>query len=87
MVSAYDRLRGRYRKSCRCTASIASEAVLLSKPKAMPPDVPVVMITAHRDAETKRKSPKNSAEVQLTKPIDFGTLHIEIRIPVERAAY
>ena len=47
---------------------------LLPKAKALRPDVPVIMITAYGDAETKRKALENGAEAMLTKPIDFGPL-------------
>ena len=59
---------------------------LLPKAKALRPDVPVIMITAYGDAETKRKALENGAEALLTKPIDFGTLRREIDMCVERAA-
>ena len=59
---------------------------LLPKAKAMRPDVPVIMITAYGDAETKRKALENGAEALLTKPIDFGALRSEIDSRVERAA-
>ena len=59
---------------------------LLPKAKALRPDVPVIMITAYGDAETKRKALENGAETLLTKPIDFGTLRSEIDMRVERAA-
>jgi CheY-like chemotaxis protein len=59
---------------------------LLPKAKAMRPDVPIIMITAYGDAETKRKALENGAAALLTKPIDFGTLRSEIDSRVERAA-
>ena len=59
---------------------------LLPKAKAIRPDVPIIMITAYGDAETKRRALENGAEELLTKPIDFGTLRIEIDSRVERAA-
>jgi CheY-like chemotaxis protein len=59
---------------------------LLPKAKALRPDVPVIMITAYGDAETKRKALENGAEALLTKPIDFVTLRGEIEMRVERAA-
>jgi CheY-like chemotaxis protein len=59
---------------------------LLPKAKAIRPDVPIIMITAYGDAETKRKALENGAEALLTKPIDFGTLRSEIENRVERAA-
>jgi len=52
---------------------------LLPKAKAVRPDVPIIMITAYGDAETKRQALEHGAEALLTKPIDFGTLRIEIR--------
>jgi CheY-like chemotaxis protein len=58
---------------------------LLPKAKALRPDVPVIMITAYGDAETKRKALENGAEALLTKPIDFVTLRSEIDMRVERA--
>jgi CheY-like chemotaxis protein len=59
---------------------------LLPKAKAMRPDVPIIMITAYGDAETKRKALENGAEALLTKPLDFGSLRTEIDSRVERAA-
>ena len=40
--------------------------------------VPVIMITAYGDAETKRKALEGGAKSLLTKPIDFATLRDEI---------
>jgi CheY-like chemotaxis protein len=59
---------------------------LLPKAKAMRPDVPIIMITAYGDAETKRKALENGAEALLTKPIDFGALRSEIDVRVGSAA-
>ena len=59
---------------------------LLPKAKALRPDVPIIMITAYGDAETKRQALENGAEALLTKPIDFRTLRSEIDSRVERAA-
>jgi DNA-binding response OmpR family regulator len=50
----------------------------LPKARAVRPDVPIIMITAYGDAETKRKALEGGAEAMLTKPIDFGTLRSEI---------
>ena len=47
---------------------------MLPKVRELRPDVPVIMITAYGDAETKRKALENGAEALLTKPIDFETL-------------
>jgi CheY-like chemotaxis protein len=59
---------------------------LLPKAKSARPDVPVIMITAYGDAETRRKAFEGGAEALLTKPIDFITLRNEIETRVERAA-
>src|SRR5271156_2345991 len=59
---------------------------LLPKAKALRPDVPVIMITAYGDAETKRKALENGAEALLTKPIDFTLLRNEIETRVQPAA-
>jgi CheY-like chemotaxis protein len=58
----------------------------LPKAKAARPNVPIIMITAYGDAETRRKALENGADALLTKPIDFGTLRGEIDMRVERAA-
>src|SRR5450755_2885020 len=50
----------------------------LPKAKAARPDVPVIMITAYGDAETRRKALEGGAETLLTKPIDFVLLRNEI---------
>jgi CheY-like chemotaxis protein len=59
---------------------------MLPKAKALRPDVPVIMITAYGDAETKQKALANGAEALLTKPIDFALLRNEIDTRVPRAA-
>ena len=59
---------------------------LLPKAKALRPDVPIIMITAYGDADTKRKALENGAEALLTKPIDFGMLRNEIDMRVARPA-
>ena len=51
---------------------------LLPKAKAARPDVPVIMITAYGDADTKRKALEGGAEALLTKPMDFAALRSEI---------
>ena len=58
---------------------------LLPKAKVVRPDVPVIMITAYGDAETKRKALEGGAEALFTKPIDFGALRNEIDIRVQHA--
>ena len=59
---------------------------LLPKAKAVRPDVPVIMITAYGDAETKRKALERGADALLTKPIDFLALRDEIETRVGKAA-
>ena len=59
---------------------------LLPKAKAARPDVPVIMITAYGDAETKRKALASGADAFLTKPIDFAIVRGEIDIRVGHAA-
>lgn len=59
---------------------------LLPKAKAARPDVPVIMITAYGDTETKRKALEGGAEALFTKPIDFSLLRDEIETRVGRVA-
>jgi CheY-like chemotaxis protein len=51
---------------------------MLPKVKQLRPEVPVIMITAYGDAETKRKAIASGASGLLTKPIDFVLLREEI---------
>lgn len=51
---------------------------MLPKAKAIRPDVPIIMITAYGDTETKRKAIEGGATGLLTKPIDFTLLRSEI---------
>ena len=57
---------------------------MLPKVKEIRPDVPVIMITAYGDADTKRKAIEGGAEGLLTKPIDFTLLREEIDMRLER---
>src|SRR5262249_7801577 len=57
---------------------------LLPKAKALRPDVPVIMITAYGDDETRRRAIDGGAETLLTKPIDFTMLRNEIDTRVGR---
>jgi CheY-like chemotaxis protein len=59
---------------------------LLPKAKAARPDVPVIMITAYGDAETKRKALEGGAKSLLTKPIDFVALRDEIEARLRQVA-
>lgn len=51
---------------------------MLPKARAARPDVPVIMITAYGDDNTRRKALEGGAEALLTKPIDFVALRAEI---------
>ncbi|MBR1146466.1 response regulator [Bradyrhizobium sp. AUGA SZCCT0431] len=51
---------------------------MLPRVKEIRPDVPVIMITAYGDAETRRKAIAGGAIGLLTKPIDFALLRDEI---------
>ena len=51
---------------------------MLPKVKEMRPDVPVIMITAYGDPDTRRKALEGGASGLLTKPIDFTVLREEI---------
>ena len=59
---------------------------MLPKVKEMRPEVPVIMITAYGDAETRRKAIERGAVGLLTKPIDFALLRQEIDTRLEQAA-
>jgi CheY-like chemotaxis protein len=51
---------------------------LLPRAKQARPDVPVIMITAYGDVETRRKALEAGAAGLFTKPIDFPMLRGEI---------
>ena len=51
---------------------------LLPRIREARPDVPVIMITAYGDAETRRKALESGAAGLLTKPIDFAALRREV---------
>jgi CheY-like chemotaxis protein len=55
---------------------------MLPEVRAQRPDVPVIMITAYGDAETRKTALDRGAQGLLTKPIDFGQLRqvIETRL-------
>ena len=59
---------------------------MLPEVRAKRPDVPVIMITAYGDAETRRKAIERGAEGLLTKPIDFTVLRQEIDNRLGQAA-
>jgi len=51
---------------------------MLPKVKEMRPNVPIIMITAYGDPETRRKAMASGATGLLTKPIDITLLREEI---------
>ena len=59
---------------------------LLPKARMARPDVPVIMITAYGDVETRRRALEGGAEGFLSKPIDFVALREEIRDRVQKVA-
>jgi DNA-binding response OmpR family regulator len=59
---------------------------MLPQVRAERPDVPVIMITAYGDAETRRKAAEHGAVGLLTKPIDFAELRHEIDTRLGKAA-
>jgi CheY-like chemotaxis protein len=59
---------------------------MLPRVREIRPDVPVIMITAYGDADTRRKALENGATDLLTKPIDFVALRQEIDTRLEQAA-
>jgi CheY-like chemotaxis protein len=59
---------------------------LLPKAKAARPDVPVIMITAYGDADTRRKALASGADAFLTKAIDFAIVRDEIEMRVGHSA-
>lgn len=59
---------------------------LLPVMRAARPDVPVIMITAYGDTETRRKAIEHGAQDLLTKPIDFALLRKAIDMRLEHPA-
>jgi CheY-like chemotaxis protein len=59
---------------------------MLPRVKEMRPDVPVIMITAYGDPETRRKAIAGGATDLLTKPIDFALLREEIDTRLAQAS-
>ena len=59
---------------------------MLPRVRAERPRVPVIMITAYGDAETRRKAIERGAVGLLTKPIDFALVRHEIDTRLEQAA-
>jgi CheY-like chemotaxis protein len=59
---------------------------LLPRARQARPDVPVIMITAYGDADTRRKAIEGGAAGLFTKPIDFPELRGEIGRRLDAAA-
>jgi len=59
---------------------------MLPKMRAERPNVPVIMITAYGDEETRRHAIAQGAIGLLTKPIDFTLLRVEIDTRRDHAA-
>ena len=59
---------------------------MLPRVKAIRPEVPVIMITAYGDADTRRKALEGGATGLLTKPIDFALLREEIDTRLAQAS-
>jgi CheY-like chemotaxis protein len=59
---------------------------MLPRVREIRPDVPVIMITAYGDPETRRKALASGATGLLTKPIDFALLREEIDMRLEQAS-
>ena len=59
---------------------------LLPRARQARPDVPVIMITAYGDDETRRKAAEGGAAGLFTKPIDFPELRGEIGRRLDAAA-
>jgi CheY-like chemotaxis protein len=59
---------------------------MLPKVRELRPDVPVIMITAYGDPDTRRKALESGATGLLTKPIDFSLLRQEIDMRLELAS-
>jgi CheY-like chemotaxis protein len=59
---------------------------MLPRVRAERPNVPVIMITAYGDEDTKRYAIAQGAVGLLTKPIDFALLRHEIDARLDQAA-
>ncbi|WP_342738493.1 response regulator [Bradyrhizobium sp. B117] len=59
---------------------------MLPELRARRPDVPVIMITAYGDAETRKTALERGAQALLTKPIDFGQVRQAIEARLEQHA-
>lgn len=51
---------------------------LLARAQALRPDLPIIMITAYADEETRRRAREGGALDLVPKPIDFALLRAEV---------
>ena len=51
---------------------------LLPRAKAAHPGLPVIMVTAYGDADTRRRALESGAECLLSKPIDFAAVRAAV---------
>lgn len=58
---------------------------LVPRLKRLRPEVPVLMVTAYGDPETRRRALQAGADGLLTKPVDFPELRAEIDRRLARA--
>lgn len=59
---------------------------MLPRVRAERPDVPVILITAYGDEDTRHRALERGAAGLLTKPIDFALLRREIDMRLEQLA-
>lgn len=59
---------------------------MLPRARELRPDVPVIMISAYGDEDTRRKAIENGARELLSKPVDFGALRQKIEARLAEAA-
>jgi CheY-like chemotaxis protein len=52
---------------------------LLGEVKRLHPDLPVIMVTAYRDDERRRRAGELGTAEFVTKPVDFAQLKIRLR--------
>ena len=58
---------------------------MLPMAREMRPEVPIIMITAYGDPETKRKAMEGGATGLISKPIDFALLREQIEARLRKA--
>jgi len=53
---------------------------LLREVKKVRPEIPVMMVTAYGDDERRRRATELGAAEFLTKPVDFDSLRVRLRL-------